>query len=243
MPSMMLGAVLCLGCGETPNLNKAPIAEESKTAKNSEPAKSKQPDSTPNHQAQQTPPAVLEPAAPAIIPKIATQNLFAGNPPANMPGVSLSAAHEKACLVKVGDKFPSGALPDQAGKVQELDKLRGRYTLVVFWTANESAALEQLVDIEQMIWPAYKNLGLQVIAINPLDGNTPAAKAKLAPLKLSFPLLNDANGKFFGTVGINHLPRTYLLDGQGKILWFDLEYSRTTRRLLLQALSSIWREI
>ncbi len=109
-----------------------------------------------------------------------------------MPVVQLSAAHEKSCVVKVGDKFPSAALPDSSGKVQELDKLRGRYTLVVFWTANESAALEQLVDIEQMIWPAYKSLGLQVIAINPVDGNTPAAKAKLAPLKLSFPLLNDA---------------------------------------------------
>jgi hypothetical protein len=32
------------------------------------------------------------------------------------------------------------------------------------------------------------------------------------------------------------LPRTYLLDSSGKILWFDLEYSRSTRRELNQAI-------
>ena len=32
------------------------------------------------------------------------------------------------------------------------------------------------------------------------------------------------------------LPRVFLVDDRGKILWFDVEYSRTTRQELLQAI-------
>ncbi len=32
------------------------------------------------------------------------------------------------------------------------------------------------------------------------------------------------------------MPRTYLVDSQGKILWFDMEYSRSTRRDLRDAI-------
>jgi hypothetical protein len=37
-------------------------------------------------------------------------------------------------------------------------------------------------------------------------------------------------------VASEKLPRTYLLDASGKILWFDIEYSRTTRQQLLSAI-------
>jgi hypothetical protein len=37
-------------------------------------------------------------------------------------------------------------------------------------------------------------------------------------------------------VATEHLPRTYLLDAEGRILWFDLEYSRATARELINAL-------
>jgi hypothetical protein len=35
------------------------------------------------------------------------------------------------------------------------------------------------------------------------------------------------------------MPRTYLLDPTGKILWFDVEYSRSTRRDLSEALDAM----
>jgi len=47
--------------------------------------------------------------------------------------------------------------------------------------------------------------------------------------------LLDADGSAMAKVGLEKLPRTYLLDAQGKILWFDIEYSRSTRRELLEA--------
>ena len=49
----------------------------------------------------------------------------------------------------------------------------------------------------------------------------------------------DADGNAFAQVGSQKLPRTYLLDPTGKILWFDIEYSLGTRRELNQALRAV----
>jgi hypothetical protein len=51
--------------------------------------------------------------------------------------------------------------------------------------------------------------------------------------------LLDAEGRAFAEVGSEKLPRTYLVDAQGKILWFDIEYSLSTRRELHQALRAV----
>ena len=48
--------------------------------------------------------------------------------------------------------------------------------------------------------------------------------------------LLDADGKAFAQVGSERLPRVFVVDPAGKILWFDIEYSQTTRRELHQAL-------
>ena len=67
-------------------------------------------------------------------------------------------------------------------------------------------------------------------------------QAALEKAGANFPNLLDADGKAFAQVGSERLPRTYLLDPQGKILWFDIEYSLATRRELHQALRAVdWR--
>ena len=46
----------------------------------------------------------------------------------------------------------------------------------------------------------------------------------------------DPQGKALAQVATRYLPRTYLVDSEGKIVWFDMEYSPSTRRHLLQAI-------
>ena len=48
--------------------------------------------------------------------------------------------------------------------------------------------------------------------------------------------LIDADATYFKSVATEKLPRTYLLDQEGKILWFDIEYSQSTYRELLKTL-------
>ena len=76
-----------------------------------------------------------------------------------------------------------------------------------------------------------------MIGINHGDGaeKVRAAVKESAP---RYPLLLDAGGAYFKRVATEKVLRTYLLDAQGRILWFDTEYSRATRRDLLQAIDA-----
>jgi peroxiredoxin len=155
-----------------------------------------------------------------------------------MPDVLLTEAHAAACRVKVGDTIPDVSLPDLTGREQTLSKLLGeKLTVVVFWTGSHAYAVQELGDLGPDIVAPYGSLGVKVVAINEQD--TPeAAKQMAEKAAANFPILIDAQGAALAAVGTQKLPRTYLLDSAGKILWFDIEYSRSTRRELQRAIRS-----
>lgn len=152
-----------------------------------------------------------------------------------MPKITLSEAHAKTCRVQVGDTFPAFDLSDLAGQKQEFAKLLGKQlTVVVFWRAGSPVSLEEVADVERMILRRFGRQGLAVVGVNVGDERQLAAElAKQAGA--SYPQLSDQDRQAFDQVATAHLPRTYLLDAAGKIVWFDLEYSRTTRRDLAAA--------
>ena len=156
-------------------------------------------------------------------------------PPPTIPKVTLSETSAATCLVKVDDMMPEGRLPDLEGNSQELRELRGeKLTVVYFWTADNPYALAGLSDLATDVVTPYADKGVKVIAINE-DKDPEAAKKHVQELKAEFVHLHDPEGKYFAQVATEELPRVYLLDAEGKILWFDLEYSRSVRRNLLQA--------
>jgi hypothetical protein len=84
----------------------------------------------------------------------------------------------------------------------------------------------------------FKESGVAVAGIG-VSESAESVAAALEQAGAAFPNLLDADGKAFAMVGSERLPRTYLLDPQGKVLWFDIEYSLSTRRELHQALRSV----
>ena len=156
--------------------------------------------------------------------------------PAKIPPVALSKAHAALCKVIVGDTMPEITLSPLAGGAPvTLSSLFGeKATVVVFWSPDRRMAREQLADLGPDVVAPFGESGVAVVGI---AVGAPAAMLKAA--KREFPNLLDADGKAFAEVGSEKLPRTYLLDPQGEILWFDIEYSLGTRRELHQALRAI----
>lgn len=145
------------------------------------------------------------------------------------PVVAMSDAHAKTCLVNVGDPFPELKLAELGGSEEELSQLRGKkLTVVVFWNTKKVYAAEQFTRLKEEVSAAYSKFGVSVVAIN--VGDSPEAVKRLAQeYEIDFPCLLDPSGEAFKQVAKDKLPRTYLLDASGKILWFDLEYSQGTR--------------
>jgi peroxiredoxin len=155
--------------------------------------------------------------------------------PAVMPEVVLSKAHAEDCLIRVGDEFPEFRLPDLMGRMQSLEILQGdSLTVVVLWSGDRLLAADQLRHLNEHI-ARYADLGVRSVAIN--VGQSPEHVRETAEnLKLQVPMLLDLDRGLFSRVGKAHLPRTYLLDRDGSVLWLDIEFSRHTRDGLEQAI-------
>ncbi len=179
----------------------------------------------------------IEPAANVLAAEKVAETTQA---PAQIPPVTLSKAHEALCKVKVGDVMPAFMLPQLSGGAPaKLSWPFGKSaTVVVFWKGDRRMAREQLADMKPDVIEPFGKAGVAVvgIAVGQSGGD---AQAAVNAAKANFPNFLDADGKAFAQVGSEKLPRTYLLDPQGKILWFDIEYSHGTRRELNQALQAV----
>jgi peroxiredoxin len=164
------------------------------------------------------------------------------NQPPTMPSVVLSKGHEALCRLKVGDTMPDIDLEQLGGGRRKLADVAGKKaTVVVFWKPGRRMADQQLADLGPDVIEPFGKAGIAVVGI--AVGESPAkAQAALEHTGGDFPTLLDADGKAFAQVGSEKLPRTFLLDPQGKILWFDIEYSLSTRRELHQALRVVTGE-
>lgn len=162
-------------------------------------------------------------------------------PPPTIPEVHLTDALQELCLVGVDDPMPDAELADLEGRKQALAGLRGeKLTLVFFWARGSSefsamAAQMALEDLQKDVHEPYADKGVQVVAVN--EGDTAeAVKQTAGESGVTFPSLLDPDGALFARVAKERLPRPYLLDAEGKILWFDLEFSQATRDNLMQAI-------
>ncbi len=156
--------------------------------------------------------------------------------PPSMPRVAMSQQHAATCLVNVGQTMPEVALKDLEGRPQQLSKLLGeRLTVVVVWSSAEIHSPIELNDLAVEVASPMAARGVRVVGVNERDGAETARKTAEAA-GVDFPILLDGDGKFFAQLATERLPRTYLVDGAGKVLWLDIEYSRITHHDLRQAI-------
>jgi peroxiredoxin len=150
------------------------------------------------------------------------------------PKVVLSSTHEETCLVKVGDKMPELALKSLTGEAVALKELQGDgLTVVVFWTTRLVVAREQFQLLAFDVALPLRDAGVRVVAVNV---GVPVEQLELdAIAKDEVTCVLDPDGSAAAKVATDLLPRTYLIDSEGTILWFDIGYSRMTRRELKNA--------
>jgi len=159
-----------------------------------------------------------------------------------VPEVFLSSQHQKLCHLLVGDTFPDLLLPDAQSPTdppQAVGARQGeRATLVVFWSGEGYMTKALLRDLAADVIEPFGKRGVAVVAV---AVKTPIGKAQEWSAKLGYvgPTLLDHDGKGFAQVASSRLPRVYILDGEGTIVWFDVEYSLATRREIHQTLHAL----
>jgi hypothetical protein len=147
------------------------------------------------------------------------------------PVVQLSDDHQQMSTVKVGDAWPALALKTTAGaEVTWADQQGAKATVVGVTTGNGWMSKGLRKDLAADIAVPLADQGVKAVAIT-------VAPAGAATEGLT--TLADADGAAFAKLGKGRLPRVYVLDSAGKIVWFDLEYTNSTRRELKATLDEL----
>lgn len=150
-----------------------------------------------------------------------------------VPSVMLSMQEDAFCKLKVDQAMPAIELPklDGGGKVKLSSLLGKKATVVVFWKDDNRMTAEELADLGPDVIERFGKQGVEVVGIA-VDAKPEAAKEVINKVGVKFTTLLDADGKAFAQVGKEKMPRTFVLDSDGKIAWFDISYTLATRREL-----------
>lgn len=137
-----------------------------------------------------------------------------------IPAVLLSDEHKAMCRVAVGDAFPA---------VEGLAEARGAKATVVGVPGGGVAWMDAMLagDLKDDFAPKYAAKGVKLVT---LAG--PSLGEKVTSLSIDRAKLAESLGEGRG-------PRVYVLDPEGKVVWFDLEYTLSTHRELHAALDEL----
>ena len=113
-------------------------------------------------------------------------------------------------LVKVGQQMPA---------------LKGKVILVNFFATWCPPCQKELAEVQKTLWPKYKDnkdFALLVIGREHTDAELQKYNEKKG---FTFPLYPDRNRAIYGAFAKNLIPRSYLVDKTGNVIYATKGYS------------------
>lgn len=147
------------------------------------------------------------------------ENLFTFTPPPDARLVADFPDPAKAVgnVNLAGKPAPSLKLRSEDGKVVALDSFRGKPVLLDFWATWCGPCVAALPKLAQ-IYQEAKDKGLVLLTVDQ-DEEANTAAEFLAKKGYAWRNFHDGDGEIERLVGSTGIPRTMLVDGQGKIAY------------------------
>ncbi|MBI4324077.1 MAG: redoxin domain-containing protein [Chloroflexi bacterium] len=122
-----------------------------------------------------------------------------------------------------GTRFPDFEEKDLAGKPLSLANYKGKAVLLDFWATWCGPCVSELPNVLKT-YEKHHAKGFEIIGIS-LDKDEEALRSFIKKRNMPWPQVFDGKGwgsKLAVKHGVNSIPATYLLDGEGKIVVKDL---------------------
>ncbi len=141
----------------------------------------------------------------------------------------LAAAYPAEAALRIGSVLPSVTLPGVEGApVRIPESVKGKVVILHFWQIGCSSCKLEMPAMDGL-YQKYRRKGLEVLAVN-VGQKKEVVRTFAAELRVTYPLLIDADGKGAAVYGVTDVPRTYVIDRNG-ILRYRILGGATTETL------------
>ena len=145
---------------------------------------------------------------------------------------SLETKMKADARVAIGSPFPTFAEKDVNGQPLDLAAYKGKVVLIDFWATWCGPCVEELPNVIAA-YAKYHAKGFEIIGIS-LDKDRATLLAFLKEKNITWQQYFDGKGwenKLSSSYGIESIPATFLLDGEGKIIAKDLRGEALDQKL------------
>lgn len=135
----------------------------------------------------------------------------------------------------VGQIAPDFTLIDLQGKPVKLSDFRGKPVFINFFATWCTPCRQEMPDIEAL-WKAHQADGVVVLAVNLTSQDTvEAVDAYVKELRLTFPVVLDAQGDVSSLYRVGPIPSSYFIDRTGKLV--SVQVGSMSRQTMEQRVS------
>ncbi|MGV3708064.1 MAG: TlpA family protein disulfide reductase [Gemmatimonas sp.] len=139
----------------------------------------------------------------------------ASKPDSAAAPVATSGAYK---ALKVGDQAPLYEMPTLAGDSVHIGKASQPVTVMNVWATWCVSCREEMQDL-QGLQNDYKAKGVRVVGVSVDEIDTPRVRRFIERDKLSFTIVHDQQGRVQPLYQVSGIPNTFIVDGNGRILW------------------------
>jgi len=149
-------------------------------------------------------------------------------------GISLQAQDNK--------KLPSVNVKDLDGKVFNTSNIHndGKPIVISFWATWCKPCIQELANMHDLYQKWQKETGVKVIAVS-IDDSRSSKKVKpfISGRSWTYEFLLDENSEFKRAMNVNNPPHTFLIDGNGNIVYEHNGYAPGDEKKLYQEIKKL----